>query len=59
MQIHLLQEFPIPDEVKVVKGNQCLAAEELLLEGKYCSPLNPSDQKGKHQHMRIIYIIME
>ena len=48
MQIHLLQEFPIQDEVKVVKENQCLAAEELLLEGKYCSPLNPSDQQVRH-----------
>ena len=47
MQIHLLQEFPIQDEVKVVKENQCLAAEELLLEGKY-SPLNPSDQQVRH-----------
>jgi hypothetical protein len=34
MQIHLLQEFPIQGEVKVVKENQCLVAEELLLEGK-------------------------
>ena len=47
MQIHLLQEFPIQDEVKVVKENQCLAAEELLLEGKY-SPLKPSDQQVRH-----------
>ena len=47
MQIHLLQEFLIQDEVKVVKENQCLAAEELLLEGKY-SPLNPSDQQVRH-----------
>ena len=49
MQIHLLQEFLIQDEVKVVKENQCLAAEELLLEGKYYSPLNPSDQQVRHR----------
>ena len=48
MQIHLLQEFLIQDEVKVVKENQCLAAEELLLEGKYYSPLNPSDLQVRH-----------